>query len=1066
MRRSFLLLMLMTMLGLALVQPACTDTDVFESPGLGTKELDNKLTVKGEFCTESPDELSYPVKIMFIVDCSQSMNVTDPPPAPNRWSGRVQAVWDVIAKYRYDPGVSFAIIRFDSTADVETQVDTNGDGIADQVGFINDLAPLLKAVNALQPASGNTSYQSAIGLAETTLAMDMTISSSGDRKRTKYVVIFISDGLPYPVDYINQVNTPDSIESALKDMMNLPETFGVAAFTFNTALLSTDMPADVLQQAEQLLKDMAQIGGGTFRNFSNGEEINFLNVDYTSVKRTYSIKDNSFMAYNMNASQTWTPLSDGVDTDGDGLVDSLERTLGTAVGNPDTDGDGFSDFLEYRLRQSGFDPLNPNDADCKSALDRLDSDGDGLRDCEERMLGTDPQLFDTDGDGISDFIEVRGGTNPLVNDTELDMDFDGSSNGREIAWHTNPTVPDAEWFSKYAYRYQLSRLPGVFQGRMCYNFQVDNITLMPTETMVGSTQRGYNNIMVYVGQAPLDNTTDQGIFRVACARARYIQGSPGPDIKVPPSGVVTFEQKDFKRPAGTSCQSDADCPYQECDPSNYTCVDLLGNACDSKTPCPNYSCVKTINAGQGTCSYPVAAACLSDSDCPFFSVDPATNLCTDASHSIPVNGQCPQRECIPPYAACSPTNACPPNQVSARMTPDCLVGSCRVPCQNPSDCNPGETCEPDSTENWIPCTPATAATVCPAGFVCQNQSCRQPCAVASDCTSSWTESCDSAFCVAHHCLSHLGGSCQGVACTADTDCPLQPCDAAVGRCRTQPCMSSLDCSHQHCEPVLGFCMGPACTGNTDCRGDRGFTCNSVVGKPCSLDIDCPVDFCSLVVHTCTFLQNGQKVACASNTDCPVNACISENDPQNPEAMYCSSTNPPASCTTADDCFPNICQVSYACSNSPATACTNSLECPQTFCKTPDNTCINDSTKTCNPATENNDNNCNVGMCSRTTGLGACDTAAAEACQSDQDCPFYQCNASVGTCNYPVEVACTSTDASPCQKLGAGWECNIPSGTAGTCIKPCGSDSDCPHSRCQGRCIPMNSTDQKRCTDCV
>ena len=329
------------------------------------------MTIKGEFCTEHPDELNYPVKIMFIIDCSQSMNVTDPQPAPNQWPGRVRAVWDVIAKYRYDPGVSFAILRFDSTGNVETQIDTNGDGIADQFGFTNDLAALLRGVNALVSGNGNTSYQEALGLAETTLAMDMSISSVDDRGRTKYVVIFLSDGIPYPIDYINQVNTPDSIRQSLTDMMNLPKHYEVADFKFHTAFLSAQEPVEVVQQAEALLKSMAAIGGGTFRNFSNGEEINFLNIDYTSVKRMYSIKDNSFLAYNLNASQTWTPLDEGVDTDGDGLVDSLERTLGTSVGAKDTDGDGFSDFLEFRLRQSGFDPLNPNDADCSLALESI-----------------------------------------------------------------------------------------------------------------------------------------------------------------------------------------------------------------------------------------------------------------------------------------------------------------------------------------------------------------------------------------------------------------------------------------------------------------------------------------------------------------------------------------------------------------------------------------------------------------------------------------------------------------------------------------------------------------------
>ncbi|WP_338449705.1 hypothetical protein R4Z09_26730 [Niallia oryzisoli] len=44
----------------------------------------------------------------------------------------------------------------------------------------------------------------------------------------------------------------------------------------------------------------------------------------------------------------------------------------------------------------------------------LDSDGDGLTDCEERQIGTDAYNPDTDGDGISDYLEVKVyKTNPL-----------------------------------------------------------------------------------------------------------------------------------------------------------------------------------------------------------------------------------------------------------------------------------------------------------------------------------------------------------------------------------------------------------------------------------------------------------------------------------------------------------------------------------------------------------------------------------------------------------------------------------------------------------------------------
>jgi hypothetical protein len=42
-----------------------------------------------------------------------------------------------------------------------------------------------------------------------------------------------------------------------------------------------------------------------------------------------------------------------------------------------------------------------------------DSDGDGLDDASELLLGTDPTRFDSDGDGIFDNEELAQGSNPL-----------------------------------------------------------------------------------------------------------------------------------------------------------------------------------------------------------------------------------------------------------------------------------------------------------------------------------------------------------------------------------------------------------------------------------------------------------------------------------------------------------------------------------------------------------------------------------------------------------------------------------------------------------------------------
>jgi len=67
-----------------------------------------------------------------------------------------------------------------------------------------------------------------------------------------------------------------------------------------------------------------------------------------------------------------------------------------------------------------------------------DSDGDGLTDAEEKTLGTDPLKADTDGDGLTDWAEVTiYKTDPLNSDT----DGDGYKDGVEVINGYDPLKP-------------------------------------------------------------------------------------------------------------------------------------------------------------------------------------------------------------------------------------------------------------------------------------------------------------------------------------------------------------------------------------------------------------------------------------------------------------------------------------------------------------------------------------------------------------------------------------------------------------------------------------------------
>lgn len=118
------------------------------------------------------------------------------------------------------------------------------------------------------------------------------------------------------------------------------------------------------------------------------------------------------------------------DTDGDGLPDYIEEMLGTSCTLKDTDGDGLSDFIEVYF---GLDPL-VSDAD-------MDFDEDGLTTREELEYGTYFYLADTDGDGLTDYEEIKiYHTNPK----EVDTDGDGLEDGAEIRLGLDPLSADSD----------------------------------------------------------------------------------------------------------------------------------------------------------------------------------------------------------------------------------------------------------------------------------------------------------------------------------------------------------------------------------------------------------------------------------------------------------------------------------------------------------------------------------------------------------------------------------------------------------------------------------------------
>uniref|UniRef100_UPI0034A51F3B cellulose binding domain-containing protein n=1 Tax=Ruminococcus sp. RTP21198st1_G1_RTP21198_201120 TaxID=3141601 RepID=UPI0034A51F3B len=115
---------------------------------------------------------------------------------------------------------------------------------------------------------------------------------------------------------------------------------------------------------------------------------------------------------------------DFLDSDGDGLPDIYENMIGTDLNNPDTDGDGLTDYQEVYI--TGTDPTKYDSVTDGVSDADADPDEDGLTNAQEIELGTDPQNDDTDGDGLKGGEEVNDyHTDPLNPDTDRDGLPDG-----------------------------------------------------------------------------------------------------------------------------------------------------------------------------------------------------------------------------------------------------------------------------------------------------------------------------------------------------------------------------------------------------------------------------------------------------------------------------------------------------------------------------------------------------------------------------------------------------------------------------------------------------------------
>ena len=228
-------------------------------------------------------------------------------------------------------------------------------------------------------------------------------------------------------------NNPDTDGDSISDSTELQDGTTVDTYdlvsgtitsqTFLTDPLEPDSDFDGLTDTEELIDGIELPDGSlVFTNPNSTDTDGDLMDDLTEALFGFNPVD---------------PSDGEEDEDGDGLSNGMEISLGTDLFDKDTDNDGLWDGWE--ADNAGYDPLvddNPGNQD---------SDGDGLSDLLEFILGYDPgvsntfntteggviDLFDvdTDNDGMADFWEdffsFLGYDKNSNADENMDSDGDG-----------------------------------------------------------------------------------------------------------------------------------------------------------------------------------------------------------------------------------------------------------------------------------------------------------------------------------------------------------------------------------------------------------------------------------------------------------------------------------------------------------------------------------------------------------------------------------------------------------------------------------------------------------------
>ncbi len=443
----------------ALLFNSCTEARLYSSEGPAAQA--DRLTLTGRICAEDTLTQRLPLRIVLVVDRAAGPLYADYDPG----AVRVQHLRSLVQSALVSDQTEIAVVGFAGRSRTLAPAEGN---------FTRNPGELLAAINQLAVPENCTAedecrdYREGLRTARALMEGDMAQTPAGRRVVTQYAVILVVAGPhrplpenrdcclpPEPADCLGNPDDPSrdcQMQLEQRDVFEMEQAVadgGGLGFNLQIIHLAAE-EGPVNDAVGQQMREMAFAGSGSYYRAGAPEALSQAALGVLDARTRLRVK--TLFVANINAKPT--PSGPVVDSDADGLGDEEEERLGTEPDNRDSDGDSIGDLVETLV---DFDPLQADTpAACRQVKNiHADSDLDGLADCEEALLGTEPTLVDSDGDGMPDNLEVIGFTDYVDADAEKDTDEDGATNSDELQQRTDPRSTDTSSHLTFGYRYEI-----------------------------------------------------------------------------------------------------------------------------------------------------------------------------------------------------------------------------------------------------------------------------------------------------------------------------------------------------------------------------------------------------------------------------------------------------------------------------------------------------------------------------------------------------------------------------------------------------------------------------------